>query len=128
MNMKSVALFVILSACLTLVACGGPVKELEDYINVQEEIILQMDKKIEANPTKAGVDEARKVYESKKDDLKAKCAAVNAKKLSGDQTQRMMDSAVTRGKMLEKVSQRIKDIDASLEFTKLINEFNGTCK
>lgn len=126
--MKTVVLFVVVSICTALLACGGPVKELDDYISVHEETILQMDKKIEANPTKAGVDEARKVYESKKDDIKAKCAAVSAKKLSGDQTQRMLDSAVTRGKMLEKVKDRIKDIDASLEFTKLINEFNGTCK
>ncbi len=126
--MKTVALFVISSVCLTLLACGGPVKELDDYIAAHEEIILQMDKKIEANPTKAGVDEARKVYESKKDDLKAKCSAVSAKKLSSDQTQKMLDSAVTRGKMLDKVRDRIKDADASMEFTKLINDFNATCK
>jgi hypothetical protein len=126
--MKTVVLLVILSVCLTILACGGPVKELDDYINAHEEIILQMDKKIEANPTKAGVEEARKVYESKKDDLKAKCAAVSAKKLSGDQTQKMLDSAVTRGKMLDMVKARIKDVDASMEFTKLTNDFNGTCK
>ena len=126
--MKAVFLFLAIGIFSALLACGGPVKELDDYISVQEETILQMDKKIEANPTKAGVDEARKVYESKKDDIKAKCAAVTAKKLSGDQTQRMMDSAVTRDKMFDKVRNRIKDTDASLEFTKLINEFNGTCK
>jgi hypothetical protein len=126
--MKAVFLFLAISICSALFGCGGPVKELDDYISVQEETILQMDKKIEADPTKAGVDEARKVYESKKADIKAKCAAVSAKKLSGDQTQRMMDSAVTRDKMFDKVSDRIKDVDASLEFTKLINEFNGTCK
>lgn len=126
--MKTIALFVVLSVCFTLLGCGGPVKELDDYINLHEEIILQMDKKIEANPTKAGVEEARKVFESKKDELKAKCAALSGKKLSGDQTQKMMESAVTRGKMLDKVRDRIKDVDASTEFTKLINDFNATCK
>lgn len=126
--MKTVALIAVLGVFMALLACGGPVKELDDYINIQEEIILQMDKKIEANPTKAGVDEARKVYESKKDEFKAKCDAVNAKKLSGDQTQRMMESAVTRGKMLDMTSSKIKDVDANLEFTKLINDFNRTCK
>lgn len=64
--MKTVALFVILSVCFTLLACGGPVKELDDYIATHEEIILQMDKKIEANPTKAGVDEARKFSSQKR--------------------------------------------------------------
>lgn len=126
--MKTLALFVVLSVCLTLLACGGPVKELEEYISVQEEVILQIDKKIEADPTKAGVDEARKVYESEKNNIKAKCAALKDKDLSGDQTAKMMESAVTRGKMLDKVKERIKDIDASLEFTKLINDFNETCK
>lgn len=77
--MKTVYLFLAIGICSALLACGGPVKELDDYISVQEETILQMDKKIEANPTKAGVEEARRVYESKKDDIKAKCAAVTAK-------------------------------------------------
>jgi hypothetical protein len=87
-----------------------------------------MGKKIEANPTEAGVDEARKVYESKKEDFKAKCAAVRDKKLNGDQTKRMMDSAVTNDKMFDLIRSKIKDSDASLKFTKLINDFNGTCK
>lgn len=126
--MKILILFVVISTCMTLLACGGSDKELNDYITVHEETILQMDKKIEANPTKAGVEEARKVYESKKDDIKAKCAAVSSKNLSSDQTQRMLDSAVARSKMLEKVKDRIKDTDASVEFTLLMIEFNGTCK
>lgn len=126
--MKINALFLVLVFCLVLTACGGPVKELDEYLNLKDEIILEMDKKIEANPTEAGVDEARKVYESKKDDLKAKCAALSGKKLSGDQTTKMMNSAVSDGKMLELTRSKIKDIDASLKFTKLINDFNGTCK
>ena len=126
--MKTIALFLVLGFCLVIVACGGPVKELDDYLNLKDEIVLQMDKKIEANPTKAGVDEARKVYESKKDDLKAKCAALKDKKLSSDQTKKMLDHPLTINKMLDITQARIKDIDASLEFTKLINDFNGTCK
>ncbi len=126
--MKSIALLLGLVFCLTLTACSGPVKELDDYISLQDAIILEMGKKIEANPTQAGVDEARKVYESKKEEFKAKCAAVRGKKLSGDQTQKMLDSAVNRGEMLDLIRSKIKDIDAMLEFTKLINDFNGTCK
>ena len=126
--MKTIASFLVLGFCLIVVACGGPVKELDDYLNLRDEIVLQMDKKIEANPNKAGVDEARKVYESKKDDLKAKCGALKDKKLSSDQTQRMLDHPLAINKKLDITRGRIKDTDAMLEFTKLTNDFNGTCK
>jgi hypothetical protein len=126
--MKTIALFLVLYFCLVVAACGGPVKELDDYLNLKDQTILEMDKKIEANPTKTGVDEARKVYESKKEDLKAKCAALKDKKLSSDQTKKMLDHPLTTKKMLDLTQARIKDTDANLEFTKLINDFNGTCK
>ena len=126
--MKTIALFLVLGFCLALVACSGPVKELDDYLNLKDEIILEMGKKIEANPTEAGVGEARKVYESKKDELKSKCAALSGKKLNSDQTTRMIESAVTNNKMLDLIKSKIKDINASLKFTELINDFNGTCK
>ena len=130
MRVKSVcfAASLVLVSGLSLMACSGPVKELDEHINLKDEIILEMGKKIEASPTEAGVDEARKVYESKKDELKAKCAALRGKKLNSDQTTRLIDSAVTNDKMLDLIKSKIQGTEAHLKFTALINEFNRTCK
>jgi hypothetical protein len=67
--------------CLTLTACGriyGPVEEVKAFAEEKEEVISQMGKKLEANPTEAGVDEARKIFEAKRGSLKAKREAIDA--------------------------------------------------
>jgi hypothetical protein len=63
------------------IGCGriyGPVEEVKAFADEKEDVISQMGKKLEANPTEAGVDEARKVFEAKKDSLKAKKEAIKA--------------------------------------------------
>lgn len=126
--MKRIALFLVLVFSLALVACSSGAKEVDDYIKLREEIILEMGKKIEANPTVAGVDEARKVYESKKDAMKTSCDAVSSQKLSSDQTTKFINSSATFQQMFELIESKIKDVDANLKFTALINDFNKTCK
>ena len=56
----------------------GPVAEVNAFADEKEEVLSQMGKKLEANPSEAGVDEARKVFEAKKDSLKAKKEAIKA--------------------------------------------------
>ena len=77
--MKTVTLLLVLAFCLTFIGCGrihGPVEEVNAFADEKEEVLSQMGKKLEANPTEAGVDEARKVFEAKKDSLKAKKEAI----------------------------------------------------
>ncbi len=66
---------------LTFIGCGriyGPVDEVKAFADEKEEAISQMGKKLEANPTEAGVDEARKIFEAKKGSLQAKKEAIKA--------------------------------------------------
>ena len=51
---------------------------MEAFAAEKEDVILQMGKKLEANPTEAGIDEARKIFAAKKDSLKAKREAIDA--------------------------------------------------
>jgi len=77
--MKTVTLLSVVAFCAALVGCGriyGPVEEVKAFIDAKDEVILQISKKVEAAPTEAGVDEARKVFEAKKADLKAKRDAI----------------------------------------------------
>lgn len=60
---------ILAALCLTLISCGaiyGPVKEVDAFIDAKNDVILQIAKKIEENPTEAGVDEARKIFEARK--------------------------------------------------------------
>jgi len=79
--MKTITLLLVSAFCLTFIGCGriyGPIEEVNAFADEKEEVLLQMGKKLEANPTEAGVDEARKVFEAKKDSLKAKKEAIKA--------------------------------------------------
>ena len=79
--MKTFTLLLVSAFCLIFFGCGriyGPVEEVKAFADEKEDIILQMGKKLEANPTEAGVDEARKMFAAKKDSLKAQKEAIEA--------------------------------------------------
>ena len=79
-NTKTGALLLVMAFCL-VIGCSrvyGPVELAKAFAEEKEEVITQMGKTLEANPTEAGVDEARKVFEAKKDSLKAKRDAIKA--------------------------------------------------
>lgn len=79
--MKKISLLLVSTFCLLFLGCGriyGPVEEVNAFADEKEDVISQMGKRLEANPTEAGVDEARKVFEAKKDSLKAKKEAIKA--------------------------------------------------
>ncbi|HKP36817.1 MAG TPA: hypothetical protein VJT71_08155 [Pyrinomonadaceae bacterium] len=78
--MKKTSVF-SLALCLLFIGCGtiyGPVKEAQAFADEKEDVISQMAKTLAANPTEAGVGEARKIFEAKKDSLKAKREAIKS--------------------------------------------------
>lgn len=108
--MKTVALSLVLVFCLAFIACNkGPVKEADEFMKAKDEVILEMGKKIEVNPTEVGVDEARKVFESKKGDLMAKSAAVREKLTGahGDLITKLQTSVVDDGKMFLEIRRKV---------------------
>ena len=104
--MKTLVSLLVLVACLVLVGCKGPVEEVKAFLNEKNDVLLQIANTLEANPTEAGVDEARKAFEAKKSDLEAKSAALKEKHLEkyGDLTVMMLDNAVNEGKMFNEIS------------------------
>jgi len=131
--MKTRAIFLCLVVSLTLVACKGHIKEVEEAIKIKEEVIVEIGKKIDANPTEAGVDEARKVFESRKAELKAKSdastAAVKAGKVGGDQLKASVDSAVTRRDMFDAIQKKFGSNGAAhKKFSALVNDFEALFK
>ena len=99
--MKTIVSLLIFVSVLVLVGCKGPVDEVKAFLNEKDDVLFQIAKTLEANPTEAGVDEARKGFEAKKADLAAKSAALKEKHLEkyGDLTSMMLTSAANDGKM-----------------------------
>jgi len=104
--MKIVLSLLILVSVLVVVGCKGPVEDVKAFLNAKGDLLVQMSKTLEANPTEAGVDQARKQFDAKKADLMAKSAALKEKHLEkyGDLTSMMLDNAVEEGKMWMKIS------------------------
>jgi hypothetical protein len=67
--MNKITLLLVLAFCLHCVGCSGQVDEVRAFIDEKDDVLLQMYKKVEADPTAAGMDEARKVFESRKASL-----------------------------------------------------------
>jgi len=66
-----IALGFIMMLCLAMAGCGlNKDAEVDAFMNDLETTTKEMAAKIDANPTSAGVDEAQKVLDGKKDSLK----------------------------------------------------------
>ena len=71
--MKIIVGYLLLTTALCFVACGGgAVEEARAFVAVRDEVTTAWAKEMDANPTESGVENMRKVFESKKADLAAK--------------------------------------------------------
>jgi hypothetical protein len=128
--MKLMVLLMVLAFCLASAACRGPVAEVKAFLDAKDDALVQMAKKIEANPTAAGVDEARKVFEARKGDLKAKRDALDEQHLEkyGDLTSMMLNSAVTDMKMFDAMRAKIPDYDTGQKVSALEKDFKAVVR
>ena len=78
------------------VGCKKSVEEVRTFVNERSDLIVQMCKKVDEDPTETGVDEARKLFDAKKGGLKAKWDAIEKAQLSrsGGAVKLLMHSAV----------------------------------
>ena len=111
--MKTKSVLLIAAFCVTFIGCGmiyGPVEEAKALINEKEAVILEMGKKIEASPNEVGVDEARKIFEARKDGLKAKAKAISQKSkgFNSDWQTMLFESRVTDGKYFDAIRSKSK--------------------
>ena len=105
--MNKITLLLVVIFCLLFVGCRGPVDEVKAFIDEKDDVLLQMYEKVEANPTAAGMDEARKVFESRKASLIAKrdSPALNSSNIVKYSKLLLMlaDSDINDNKMLKSI-------------------------
>lgn len=128
--MKTIILLLILTFFLFLVGCG-PSEEVKTFIFEKQGVIVEMSKKIEESPNEAGVDEARKVFEAKKESLMAKrddLQRKNAKDYT-DLRLKLGDSKVFDNKLLDNIGTKvIYKSEAESKFDKLKEDFREAVK
>ena len=133
--MKKIALFLIVVFCLSLVGCSKDA-EVNAFIAENHSLIEDIVKKVDANPTETGVDEAQKAFDAKKADLKAKWDAIKEARgfqVSADSTKKLNDSMTADMKMLTDVqaknSQKLATSgDAMNKFVKLVQAYADVIK
>ena len=104
--MKTTVSLLVLVSCLVSAGCRGPVEEVKSFLNEKDDVFLHISKKLEANPSEAGVNEARQIFEARKNNLKAKSEALRQKHLEkyGDLTSMMLASASNYNKFFNDMS------------------------
>ena len=106
--MKATMLLLVLGICLASVGCRGSVEATKAYLDEKDNLLLQISKTLEANPSEAGVDEARKMFEAKKGDLKAKYEAAK-QETGGESTRMILEHGDTQNKILLEISKNFRE-------------------
>jgi hypothetical protein len=78
-SLKFAQFIVLFACCLCVSSCAfyyGPREQVKAFANDKDDLILAISKKVEAAPTLAGVAEAQKLVDAKKDSLKAQRQAI----------------------------------------------------
>jgi hypothetical protein len=133
--MKKITIILLAAFCLMMVGCSKDA-EINAFIAENHTVIEDIVKKIDANPSEAGVDEAQKSFDGKKAGLKTKWDAVKDARgvqVSSETTKKLTESMTSDMKMLTDVQQKqgtklAQDGEAMNKFVKLVQEYAGMFK
>jgi hypothetical protein len=134
-NMRVSPILLTLTLCVAFMGCKsiyGPKQEVKAFIDQKEAVILAIGNKVEADPTPAGVDAARSLFEEKKSDLIAKREAIDKgpRGINGDWLTMLFQSNVNDTKYFDmiraKLSQKMADTNTMDKFNALENDFEKT--
>ena len=134
--MKKVTLLLLFVFTLALAGCGNKDAEVQAFVTEFDAVTKEMTDKINANPTSAGVEEAQKSFDAKKDSLKTKLDSFkNARQaqLSADMLKKFTDSINANTKLLSDTMTKnamklAQDKDAMPKLQKLMQDYSSTFK
>lgn len=129
--MRKLTIILLAVFALGLVGCNKDA-EIESFLTEFESTTAEMVKKIDANPTSAGVDDAQKAFTAKKPTLQEKFDAIkNARgfQVSEGKQKEMMERVTKSASSLSGVSSKLMmDREAMTKFQTLIKEYGETFK
>lgn len=131
--MRNVPLIALLIVCIALGACNKD-SDVQAFITEIDATTSEMVAKINNTPTSAGIDEAQKVFESKKPLLKAKFDTFkDAKKMQVSEAmqKKLIDCAEKNGKALAAAimnnrAKLVGDKEAMEKFQNMMKDYAST--
>lgn len=133
--MKKITFLFLAVLCLGLSACNKDA-EIDSFLVEFESTTDEVVKKIDDNPTAAGVDDAQKAFSAKKPALQEKFDAIkNARgfQVSEAKQKEMVDRVTKSAMKFSEVQQKhmmklAMDKDASTKFQGLLKDYSETFK
>ena len=128
--MKTITLLLVLAFCLASISCNNHTAEVTAFANERSEVNAKMCQTIEANPTEAGIDEARKIFDARKTDLKAKWVAIQKANLDLNAKKPILDAQIFDSELWLKVYDKnaMKLYPIQEKFWALKADFDATFK
>jgi hypothetical protein len=125
--MRTLASLLALALCLALAGCGNSHgAEVKAFIDERSEVATQIATKVDASPNEAGVDEARKIFETKKADLSAKRDALKKAGIAFDLYQQILSAESGDSKILKSVrDKRIMELSSNGSARDKYDKLNG---
>ena len=137
--MRFTQLIAFLAVCFTGVGCAyiyGPREQVKAFANDKDDLILAISKKVEPAPNLAGVAEAQKLVDAKKDSLQAQRQAIyNANPgIISNWRSTLLDTQINDRKMFQTINLKLmtdcKDSreDVRKKFAEVEDSFNKATK
>lgn len=132
---KTFALGLVALFCLSLVGCSKDA-EINSFLTEWDAVTNEIVQKIDADPSSAGVEDAQKIWNEKKADLKAKWDKIKDARgfqVSKDMQKKMEESAQKNVSVLTAVMSKnmvklARDKDAADKFKNLMEDYGTTFK
>ena len=133
-TVKTFALGLVALFCLTFTGCSSKDAEINSFLTEWDAVTNEIVRKIDANPSSAGVDDAQKTWDEKKAGLKAKWDNVKDARgfqVSQDTQKKMEESAqknvtALTGVMSKNAVKLAMDKGAADKFRKLMEDYGNT--
>ncbi len=133
--MRKLILFMGLVCCLTFTGCNKDA-EVDAFLTEFEATTADIAKKIDDNPSAAGVDEAQKAFTAKKSTLVTKFDAIKSARsfqVSEAKQKEMMDRVVKSASALTETARKnamklASDPEAISKFQALMKDYGETFK
>src|SRR5215813_3569809 len=95
MKMKTLALTLVVLLSVILVGCGNRDTQVQSFITATDKLTTDIVQKVKANPTASGLDDAQKLLDDKKSEIKAQYETISKLRqaqVSQDMMKKLTDS------------------------------------
>ena len=131
--MRKIAFGLLMIVCLTLIGCGNADADIKAFTTDFDKLTNDIVATIKATPTTAGIDEAQKMLDGKKSEMKTKLDGLKQLRgfqVSKESTKKLTDSltkdlTTINSLKIEYMDKTMSDKDFSEKLNKLVVHFNA---